>query len=77
MQVGMMTGRAETRSDFFTRKLSEFESSGELTMAMNLYSKEIKKIAKQYPNFIVEKGERVKPNSSEDKRYKCIISKFQ
>lgn len=64
-----------TRTKFIQNTLKDFLESSDDCIIIKLYSKEIRKIKRDYGSMVeVEKGPKTK-DSFEDKRYNCTISK--
>ena len=64
-----------TRSNLIQQKLNEFLESSETSTNMDLYSKEVRRMKRDYVNEVeVEVGDKTRA-SREDKRYNCIIRK--
>lgn len=64
-----------SRSNMIQNKLDEFLESSETSTNMDLYSKEVRRMKRDYGSEVeVEVGDKTRA-SREDRRYNCIIRK--
>lgn len=63
-----------TRSQYIHSKVEEFLSSSAPFFTIDLYGSEIRKIIRDYPSLVVQRGPRTLA-SSDDKRFACVVRK--
>lgn len=63
-----------TRNQYIHNKVEEFLSSSVPFFTIDLYSSEMRKITRDYPTLVIQKGPRTLA-SSDDRRFACVVRK--